>query len=163
MTDLATQDYMAEVARRVRPAGAARLLLLVIICCFVALVAWAHLTALDQVTRGQGKVIPSGELQVVQNLEGGIISEILVQEGERVRAGQVILRLDRTVFTGDFNRLRQRYYAARPSRRKPVTARRRWWRASRPCSRPAGPSCRQNCRCCSRGCCNGSRLWRRRA
>ena len=112
MTDLATQDYMAEVARRVRPAGAARLLLLVIICCFVALVAWAHLTALDQVTRGQGKVIPSGELQVVQNLEGGIISEILVQEGERVRAGQVILRLDRTVFTGDFNRLRQRYYAA---------------------------------------------------
>ncbi len=112
MTDLATQDYMAEVATRVKPAGAARMLLLVILCCFIAVVVWAHLTALDQVTRGQGKVIPSGELQVVQNLEGGIISEILVQEGDRVEAGQVVLRLDQTVFTGDFNRLRQRYFAA---------------------------------------------------
>lgn len=113
MTDLAAQDdYMQEVAARVRPAVAARLLLFVILLCFIAIVLWAHLTALDQVTRGQGKVIPSGELQIVQNLEGGIIRDILVQEGDRVTAGQPLLRLDRTVFTGDVNRLRQRYYAA---------------------------------------------------
>ena len=53
----------------------------------VAFLAWAHWATLDEVTRGEGRVIPSRQIQVVQNLEGGIIAAILVREGEVVDEG----------------------------------------------------------------------------
>lgn len=63
---------------------------------------WAHHSMLDEVTRGMGKVIPSHHVQVVQNLEGGIISEILVQEGDIVEHDQVLLRIDDTRFASSY-------------------------------------------------------------
>lgn len=54
---------------------------------------WASLMEIDQVVRGVGKVVPSGQVQTVQHLEGGIISEILVREGQRVSEGQVMYRI----------------------------------------------------------------------
>jgi len=62
----------------------------------VALGVWAALAHVDEVTRGDGKVIPSRQLQVVQSLDGGVVSEILVKEGEVVEAGQVLLKVDET-------------------------------------------------------------------
>lgn len=57
-------------------------------------VAWSLWAEIDQVTRARGEVIPSGRVQLIQSLEGGTISEILVREGDRVKRGQVLVRLD---------------------------------------------------------------------
>jgi len=60
------------------------------------LVVWAAFATVDEVTRGDGKVVPSRQLQVVQSLDGGVVSELLVREGEVVEAGQLLLRVDET-------------------------------------------------------------------
>lgn len=65
---------------------------------FVALIVWAANAPIDEVTRGDGKAIPSSRLQKIQNLEGGIVSEVFVHEGQIVEAGQPLLRLDDTRF-----------------------------------------------------------------
>ncbi len=62
----------------------------------VLLVVWAALAHVDEVTRGDARVIPSRQLQVVQSLDGGIVSEILVREGQVVDAGQLLLRVEET-------------------------------------------------------------------
>jgi adhesin transport system membrane fusion protein len=61
-----------------------------------ALLVWAALAPIDEVTRGDARVIPSRQLQVVQSLDGGVVAEILVREGEVVEAGQLLLRVDQT-------------------------------------------------------------------
>ena len=58
---------------------------------------WASHATLDVITRGDGKVIPTGQNKVVQHLEGGIVAAILVREGDTVRAGQILLRVDNTI------------------------------------------------------------------
>ncbi len=60
------------------------------------LVVWAALAHVEEVTKGDGKVIPSRQLQVVQSLDGGVVAEILVKEGQEVEAGQLLLRIDPT-------------------------------------------------------------------
>ncbi|QNH00097.1 HlyD family type I secretion periplasmic adaptor subunit [Pseudomonas sediminis] len=65
---------------------------------FVFLGFWAHFAEIDEVTRGEGKAIPSSKLQKVQNLEGGIVSELFVHEGQVVEIGAPLLRLDPTRF-----------------------------------------------------------------
>lgn len=60
------------------------------------LVVWAALARVDEVTKGEAKVIPSRQLQVIQSLDGGVVSEILVREGAVVEAGQLLLRIDET-------------------------------------------------------------------
>ena len=59
---------------------------------------WAKLAVLEEVTMGEGKAIPSSKIQVIQNLEGGIVAEIFVREGQLVKKGDVLLRLDDTRF-----------------------------------------------------------------
>ncbi len=63
----------------------------------VALI-WANFAVLEEVTMGEGKAIPSSKIQVIQNLEGGIVAEIFVREGQLVNKGDVLLRLDDTRF-----------------------------------------------------------------
>lgn len=62
----------------------------------VLLLVWAAFATVEEVTRGEGRVIPSRQLQVVQSLDGGVVSEILVREGEVVEADQLLLRIDET-------------------------------------------------------------------
>ncbi len=62
----------------------------------VALIVWAAFAHVDEVTRGDGRVVPSRNLQVLQSLDGGVVEEILVREGEKVEAGQLLLRVDPT-------------------------------------------------------------------
>jgi adhesin transport system membrane fusion protein len=64
----------------------------------VFLGVWAHFAEIDEVTRGEGKAIPSSKLQKVQNLEGGIVSELFIHEGQVVEVGAPLLRLDPTRF-----------------------------------------------------------------
>ncbi|WP_220813682.1 HlyD family type I secretion periplasmic adaptor subunit [Pseudomonas paralcaligenes] len=62
---------------------------------------WAHFAVVDEVTRGDGKAIPSSKLQKIQNLEGGIVAELFVREGQVVEAGAPLLRLDDTRFASN--------------------------------------------------------------
>src|SRR3954465_70390 len=88
--------HIADIAGRIRPAAASNLLLWVVGIFFVAFFLWASLTKLDRTVRGQGRVIASSHLQVVSNLEGGVVEAIMVGPGEQVRRGQEMIRLDRT-------------------------------------------------------------------
>jgi membrane fusion protein, adhesin transport system len=64
---------------------------------------------LEEVTRGEGKVVPSSHVQIIQNLEGGIISEILVNVGDTVKKDQLLLRIDPTRFSSSFEENRAKY------------------------------------------------------
>ncbi len=79
---------------------------------------WANFARLDEVTRGTGRVIPSSQTQVVQNLEGGILSDVLVREGDIVDKDQVLMRIDNTQFLSSFrdNRLQASALEARVQR-----------------------------------------------
>lgn len=72
-----------------------------IMLLFVAFILWASFTELDEVVRGDGKVVPSGQTKVLQHLEGGIISNILVKEGDHVKVGDVIYELSQAFFDAD--------------------------------------------------------------
>ena len=93
------------------PRPLAHVLLCVIAAFFVCFFAWASWARLDEVTRGDGKVIPSSHVQVVQNLEGGIVAAILVREGEIVEPGQVLLRIDDIRARSDLREGRKRHLA----------------------------------------------------
>jgi|TARA_R110002049_G_scaffold85502_3_gene217342 adhesin transport system membrane fusion protein len=73
----------------------------------LVLIVWAYYAEVDELVRGQGKVIPSKQLQLVQNLEGGILSELFVEEGQQVKKGEVLLKLDDTQFNSKFQERRQ--------------------------------------------------------
>jgi adhesin transport system membrane fusion protein len=88
-----------------------KLLLWIILAFCVVAITWAALTEVDEVTRGQGKVIPSIQLQLVQNLEGGLIDKILVRKGQRVEEGQILIVLDRTTSLSGFEQNRQKQLA----------------------------------------------------
>jgi membrane fusion protein, adhesin transport system len=62
----------------------------------LALIVWASLAKVDEVTKGDAKVIPSRQLQVIQSFDGGVVTEILVKEGQVVDAGQLLLKVDET-------------------------------------------------------------------
>ncbi len=62
----------------------------------VVLIAWAAFARVDEVTKGEGRVVPSRQLQVLQSLDGGIVEQILVHEGDKVEAGQLLLTVDPT-------------------------------------------------------------------
>ncbi len=74
------------------------------LCSFIVaiFIGWAAFAEIDEVTRGEGKVIPSSRLQKIQSLEGGIIKELLVSEGQLVEQGEPLLRLDKTRFLAAF-------------------------------------------------------------
>jgi adhesin transport system membrane fusion protein len=77
------------------PRGARLVVWLSALTIFVLLV-WAAFAELDEVTRGEGKVIPSRQIQILQSLDGGIVSEILAREGQVVKAGDLLLKVDPT-------------------------------------------------------------------
>lgn len=63
------------------------------ILTIVVLIVWASIAKVNEIVRSQGKVIPSGENKIVQNLEGGIVEDILVKEGENVKKDQILLKI----------------------------------------------------------------------
>ena len=85
-----SQEFAADMKAAVStgPRKTATLLLYTIALVFVVAVVWASRATVDEVTISMGTVIPTQQVQVVQNLEGGILAEILVAEGDLVEAGQ---------------------------------------------------------------------------
>jgi len=73
-------------------------LFLSIIIIIVGLVTWAMIAEVDEMARGEGKVIPSHKIQKVQNLDGGLVSEILTRSGEHVSKNQALMKIDTTRF-----------------------------------------------------------------
>src|SRR6476469_1706373 len=88
--------HLEDLTTRIKPKTASNLLLWFVVAFIVAFFLWAGFTELDRTVRGQGRVIPSARLQVVSNLEGGVVQQILVHAGQLVRAGDVLIRLDPT-------------------------------------------------------------------
>ncbi len=85
------------------------LLLVIITAFFIFFLIWANFAPLDEVTRGEGKIIPSSEVQALQTLDAGIVEEILVKEGDAVEAGQVLARLSDIEASSDLGANRARY------------------------------------------------------
>lgn len=85
-------DGIKPWSARVRTDPSTKLLMWLTIAV-VLLIAWAALFSIDRITRGSGRVLPSVQNQVVQHLEGGIVSQLVVREGDRVKKGQVLMRL----------------------------------------------------------------------
>ena len=90
-----------------------RLIVWLIGLFFFAFITWAALAEIDEVTRGNGKVIPSQQIQVVQNLEGGILSKLLVHVGDIVDKDQLLLEIDKTRFSAPYQESRVNYLALR--------------------------------------------------
>lgn len=87
----------------------ARKVVLWALLAFAVFFIWAALAQVDEIARGDGRAISSRQLQVVQSLDGGIVNEILVKEGDRVNAGQVLVRIDTTRFLSSLNEGRATY------------------------------------------------------
>ncbi len=78
-----------------------RVLVMMAFMAIVVFVAWAAWAKLDEVARGDGRVVTSGKNQLLQSLEGGIVKEIFVKTGDRVRQGDVLIRIDDTGFSSN--------------------------------------------------------------
>ena len=92
----------ADWARMQQDPIRARAFLYGVLLTVVALLVWSYFAAIDEVTRGSGRVIPSSQLQRVQTFDGGVVQEILVREGQVVETGQVLMRIDPTRFVSSF-------------------------------------------------------------
>ena len=106
-----SDDLLGELKSEAHYTGAVRLITISTALILVTLV-WAWFGVLDEVSTGTGKVIPSSRDQVIQSLEGGILTELLVHEGDKVKAGQIVARLDATRSESNVGESAARYRAA---------------------------------------------------
>ena len=97
-------EYMKSFSSAVleKSTVSSRLILWVIIISIAWLILWANFAEIDEIARGSGKVIPTHKIQVVQNLEGGIVSEVFVKEGDVVKIDQPLLKLQDILFSSSF-------------------------------------------------------------
>jgi membrane fusion protein, adhesin transport system len=91
----------------------ARWLLRVALVVVVLLVVWASWAEIDEVTRGEAKVVPTSQVQIIQSVDGGVVEEIMVREGQLVEAGQLLLRVDPTRFASSLGESRVSQFALR--------------------------------------------------
>lgn len=96
-------EFMSELeaASRLKPHIASNLFLLAIVGLIAFFILWANFSEIEEMTRGSGQVVPSQEVQVVQSLEGGILAELLVSEGDLVEKGQVLMRISDVAFSSE--------------------------------------------------------------
>ncbi|MGB5791339.1 HlyD family type I secretion periplasmic adaptor subunit [Poseidonibacter sp.] len=66
------------------------------------LITWAYYAQIDEIVRGEGKVVPVGENKMIQNLEGGIVESILVKDGDIVKKGQILLKIENQKSQSDY-------------------------------------------------------------
>jgi adhesin transport system membrane fusion protein len=92
------------------PRGGRLILWMVFLFLLFALL-WANWAELDEVTKGVGKVIPSSQVQIIQNLEGGILSSLLVAEGDAVEKNQILLQIDDTRFSSSLRETQLQFWA----------------------------------------------------
>jgi adhesin transport system membrane fusion protein len=108
----AHDDSVAETpgithARLGKPNKASFILMNTIGGLMVLMLIWAAVSSVDEVTHAEGRVIPSAKMQVLQNMEGGIVQKINVKQGDLVQAGQVLMNLSSTQFGSEFEGRKQ--------------------------------------------------------
>src|SRR5215210_6378193 len=96
---MATLPFLGPARRQRQPLTGSRLIIVASAVGFALFLLWAMLAQVDEVTAGQGKVIPSSKVQLIQAAEPTTISELLVRSGQRVSRGQLLARLDDTQST----------------------------------------------------------------
>lgn len=94
-----------------KPSLRSKVITFSIIGIFSVFLLWASLAQIDELARGNGKVIPTDKIQRVQSLDGGIISEILVKEGQTVKEGDPLMRIDTTRFQASLEESKQEYFS----------------------------------------------------
>ncbi|OAT16735.1 putative HlyD family secretion protein [Buttiauxella noackiae ATCC 51607] len=100
-----------DIQRESEFSGASRIIILSVLL-FILLGVWAWFGTLDEVSTGTGKVVPSSREQILQSLDGGIVTEVLVHEGDKVQAGQIVARLDPTRSESNVGESAARYRAS---------------------------------------------------
>lgn len=106
-------DFMSELdaATRMRPATSATILMFSIMALVLFCIVWAGFAKVEELTRGRGKVVPSSEVQFVQSLEGGILEELLVEPGQKVKRDEVLMRLSDIQFSSEERGTEARFLA----------------------------------------------------
>ena len=89
------------------------IMLMLLAFVFISMLGWMGIAEIDVVVRGNGKVIPSRQLQVIQSLEGGVVSEILVKEGDLVEITQPLIKISGIAFSSSLEENRLNYLELR--------------------------------------------------
>lgn len=90
-----------EAAVRLKPSATSNLMLISIAGLILILLVWMTFSNIDEITHGEGQVVPTSEIQVVQSLEGGVLKELLVTEGQTVKKGEVLMRISDVAFASE--------------------------------------------------------------
>ncbi len=90
-----------EAASRIKPSATSKLMLASVLALVVIFLLWASLSRIDEITHGEGQVVPTSEIQVVQSLEGGILQDLMVGEGDVVNKDQILLRISDVAFASE--------------------------------------------------------------
>ena len=91
---MATLPFIGPAIKHRKPMTGARMIIVASAVAFALFLLWASLAQVDEVTRGEGKVIPSSKLQTITAADPATVSELLVRSGQRVHRGQLLVRLD---------------------------------------------------------------------
>ena len=91
---MASIPFLQSIPKRWEPLTGSQRIIVVSAIGFLIFLIWASLAKVDEVTAGQGKVIPSSKVQLIQATEQATVSELLVRSGQQVRRGQLLARLD---------------------------------------------------------------------
>src|SRR3954470_2486888 len=91
---MATLPFVGPAIRHRKPMTGARMIIVASAVAFALFLLWASLAQVDEVTAGEGRVIPSSKLQTITAADPATVSEILVRSGQRVHKGELLVRLD---------------------------------------------------------------------
>ena len=97
-----SETHLEDLTDRIKPRTASNLLLWFVVGFVVLFVIWAAFAELERTVRGMGRVIPSSQLQIVSNMEGGVVQDILIRPGQQVDEGDPLVRLDPTQMGSEF-------------------------------------------------------------
>ncbi len=105
------RHFMPDVEAAIRNSGArfAYIMSITTAICIFAFITWAAFAVIDEATKGDGAIIPSSKIQLLQSLEGGVVSEILVREGDQVTKDQVLVKIDNLNAESNLNERKARY------------------------------------------------------
>src|SRR5579872_593444 len=104
MAERAEHDFLSEYHAAMRRGGSpfAFLLTFSVVVFVVAFILWGRSAVLNEVTRGEARVVPSSKVQIIENLEGGILSEMLVREGQIVEKNDVLFKISNSTAQAGF-------------------------------------------------------------
>ena len=91
---MASLPFVGPAMKHRQPLSGAQMIIVASAVAFALFLIWASLAKVDEVTQGQGRVIPSSKLQVITASEPATVQELMVRSGQRVRRGQLLARLD---------------------------------------------------------------------